>query len=904
MYIRRIMAGALCACLLGGTMVSCSDDLTPDNPKGDGTVSFSVNLEAKPGTRAASNYELNVTTVTYGVYDESGNLLIKDKATVADNSAAIELKLVPGKTYDIAFFAQNTQSNAPYYINWTTHTLSVDYSNMNGGNGNMDYCANNDIFHTVVKGYEGGSSTQETVTLTRPTAQINIGSNDLKADAVQHVYSTIYTSISTKAYSKLNLITGEVEEEVEINLPYKRVYLSGNNNMGTFPITGYEYASTLYVLVPKTQTLVDVTFNVANSRNATTPMQSVEIPNAPVQRNYRTNIYGSLLTDPTNWKISLDKQYVGGENIWLGDVTLPTEVDGVYTITTPAELAGIAKLVNDGDNMAGKTVKLAADLDLNNRPWTPIGNSSIIFAGTFDGDGHTISNLKLVSGKDNTGLGLFGYFGSNARPLPEIREFTIDGATVNSLGVAANGTNNGTAVVVGDIFPNGIVKNVTVRNADIKSYRWSGGIAGRAYGNIEGCNVENIKIESSFQNLGTEWDNADKAGAICGMSCEGGYYLRNNRASNVEITGYRHVGGMFGLINFGYESSRKVVDNNYVQGGVVTQILTHNYNGIAAGSLIGEVTGEKNASCMTYSNNNASGVRVVYPKTVTDVETLVTELQKGGSINIGGDITIPSGSITLTENTVIDLGNYTVTIPGGALRVGNGVKLTIDGQDGVVTSDGFTICGDPNSTIVVNDGTIRSTSAQHSNAVNTNGHFIMNGGTVENTANNSDALTLNWANESESKYAEINGGTVITHNNYALNIFGGSQSVRHKAVINGGTFMGTSCVRFEGNVDGTVNGGYFIKTSTSTGHPLCTGATTYYSKYCKVTVNGGYYYDGSNASNSICRAGESQLIVNGAYMNRTTGGFTIGNGHSLLTLDPAASITLDGVTYSFPYQVK
>lgn len=48
------MAGALCACLLGGTMVSCSDDLTPDNPKGDGTVSFSVNLEAKPGTRAAS----------------------------------------------------------------------------------------------------------------------------------------------------------------------------------------------------------------------------------------------------------------------------------------------------------------------------------------------------------------------------------------------------------------------------------------------------------------------------------------------------------------------------------------------------------------------------------------------------------------------------------------------------------------------------------------------------------------------------------------------------------------------------------------------------------------------------------------------------------------------------------
>lgn len=909
------MAGALCACLLGGTMVSCSDDLTPDNPKGDGTVSFSVNLEAKPGTRAASDYVLNVTKVDYGVYDESGNLLIKDKATVTDNSAAIELKLVPGKTYDIVFFAKNSNGKNIGLLSpdWGTHTLTVDYSNMNGGSGMSDYCANNDFFHAVVNGYEGGSSTQETVTLTRPTAQINIGSNDLKADAVQHVYSTIYTSISTKAYSKLNLITGDVEEEVEINLPYKRVYKSGANNMGTFPITGYEYASTLYVLVPKTQTLVDVTFNVANSKSATTPMQSVEIPNAPVQRNYRTNIYGSLLTDPTNWKISLDKQYVGGENIWLGDVTLPTEVDGVYTITTPAELAGIAKLVNDGDNMAGKTVKLAADLDLNNRPWTPIGHyegtnetTNKPFSGTFDGDGHTISNLMLVSGKANTGLGLFGLFGSGSTPMPEIRNLTIDGASVNSLGVNHGDANNkGTAVVAGDIYPAGLVKNVTVRNADIKAYRWAGGITGRAYGNISDCKVENIKIALSFEEEtpGT-WNNADKAGAICGMACEGGYYFLNNRASNVDITGYRHVGGMFGLINYGYENSRKIVDNNYVQGGVVTQILTHNYKSIAAGSLVGEVAGEKNASCMTYSNNNASGVRVVYPKTVTDVETLVTELQKGGSIKIGGDITIPSGSITLTENTEIDLGNNTVTIPGGALRVGDGVKLTINGQNGVVTSDGFTICGDPNSTIVVNDGTIRSTSAQHSNAVNTNGHFIMNGGTVENTANNADALTLNWANESESKYAEINGGTVITHNNYALNIFGGSQSVRHKAVINGGTFMGTSCVRFEGNVDGTVNGGYFIKTSTSTGHPLCTGATTYYSKYCKVTVNGGYYYDGSNASNSICRAGESQLIVSGAYMNRTTGGFTIGNGHSLLTLDPAASITLDGVTYSFPYQVK
>ena len=900
-------------------MVSCSDDLTPDNPKGDGTVSFSVNLEAKPGTRAASDYELKVTTVTYGVYDESGNLLIKDKATVTDNSAAIELKLVPGKTYDIAFFAQNAkQSNNPYYLNWDTHTLTIDYERMNGAVGMPDYCANNDIFHAVVKGYEGGSSTQETVTLSRPTAQINFGSNDLKADAVQHVYSSIYTSLSTKAYSKLNLITGDVEgEKVEINLPYKRVFKSGANNMGTFPITGYEYASTLYVLVPKTQTLVDVTFNVSDRRNPSTPTQSLEIPNAPVQRNYRTNIYGSLITDPTNWKISLDKEYVGGENIWLGDVTLPTEVDGVYTITSPAELAGIAKLVNDGDNMEGKTVKLAADLDLNNRPWTPIGHyegpnvtTNKPFAGTFDGDGHTISNLKLVSGKVNTGLGLFGLFGSNSTPMPEIRNLTIDGAVVNSLGVNHGDDNNkGTAVVAGDIYPNGLVKNVTVRNVDIKAYRWSGGITGRSYGNISDCKVENIKIALAFEEEAPGiWNNADKAGAICGLACEGGYYFRNNKASNVDITGYRHVGGMFGLINYGHENSRKIVENNNVQAGVVTQILTHNYKEITAGSLIGEVAGDKSASYVTYSNNNASGVRVVYPKTVTDAQTLVTELQKGGCIKIGGDITIPSGGITLTENTEIDLGNSTVTIPGNALRVGDGVKLTINGQNGVVTSNGNTILGDANSTIIIESGTVRSASSgEFKSAINTNGNLIINGGTLEVNSSDkfSEVVVLNWAMMDDAKTAEINGGTFKSTNAYAFKANGSSKTtVTHNVIINGGVFIGTAGACFEGNVEGVINGGYFIKTMASTGHPLCTGAEPLGSNLCKVTVNGGYYYDGSNASNSICRAGDSQLIVNGAYMNRTTGAFTIGNAHSLLTLDPAASITLDGVTYSFPYQVK
>lgn len=74
--------------------------------------------------------------------------------------------------------------------------------------------------------------------------------------------------------------------------------------------------------------------------------------------------------------------------------------DKPYEINTAAQLAGLAQLVNGGTNFSGKTIKLAADIDLNNQAWTPIGNENgsdaeLAFSGTFDGNGHTISGLYI-----------------------------------------------------------------------------------------------------------------------------------------------------------------------------------------------------------------------------------------------------------------------------------------------------------------------------------------------------------------------------------------------------------------------------------------------------------------------------------------------------------------------------
>ena len=88
---------------------------------------------------------------------------------------------------------------------------------------------------------------------------------------------------------------------------------------------------------------------------------------------------------------------------------------GQYTISTPAELAAFRDTVNSGQNFAGQTVYLKADLDLQDdlstMAWKPIN----FFAGTFDGEGHTIDGLQIdVDGEDGSVQGLFSTLRGNA----------------------------------------------------------------------------------------------------------------------------------------------------------------------------------------------------------------------------------------------------------------------------------------------------------------------------------------------------------------------------------------------------------------------------------------------------------------------------------------------------------
>ena len=98
-------------------------------------------------------------------------------------------------------------------------------------------------------------------------------------------------------------------------------------------------------------------------------------------------------------------------DVWDGTVSASiagsgTETDP-YLISSGADLKFFANDVNSGNDYATKYIKLTENLDLDNLSFDPIGNTDAYFRGYFDGDNHTIKNLKIVS-TSNKGIALFG----------------------------------------------------------------------------------------------------------------------------------------------------------------------------------------------------------------------------------------------------------------------------------------------------------------------------------------------------------------------------------------------------------------------------------------------------------------------------------------------------------------
>ena len=130
-------------------------------------------------------------------------------------------------------------------------------------------------------------------------------------------------------------------------------------------------------------------------------------------------VHGSI-TAAEDKTLSFTLTYAGEG--WDGTAkTAPTQdKNGVYQIGTAAKLAWFADAVNKGDTTISG--KLTANINLNGKTWTAIGTDSNKFAGTLDGDSHTVSGLA------GTG-GLVYYLSANGTVKSLCVDCAIDGTS-------------------------------------------------------------------------------------------------------------------------------------------------------------------------------------------------------------------------------------------------------------------------------------------------------------------------------------------------------------------------------------------------------------------------------------------------------------------------------------------
>ena len=179
----------------------------------------------------------------------------------------------------------------------------------------------------------------------------------------------------------------------------------------------------------------------------------------------------------------------------LGALSAFAENDAadVLEIATADELVSFAKSVSDGSmgGYAGLTVVLTADIDCADVEWTPagtmdlvdMGNYASMFQGTFDGQGHKISNVTWASDDPVVGAGVIGM------NLGVVKNLVVENASVT----ATNPYGMAVGCVVG--YNMGMIDNVQlIGTNEVSATNAIGGIAGGSTGSVTNCSVEDVTV--------------------------------------------------------------------------------------------------------------------------------------------------------------------------------------------------------------------------------------------------------------------------------------------------------------------------------------------------------------------------------------------------------------------------
>ena len=338
---------------------------------------------------------------------------------------------------------------------------------------------------------------------------------------------------------------------------------------------------------------------------------------------------------------------------WYGDGSASE-----FTVSTAEQLAGLASLVNEGTSFEGKTIKLGADIILNEnsekykewettapeKEWTPIGTTYNGFSGTFDGCGHIISGLYINENENKTN----NYYGLFAKTV-------------------------------------GTITHVQVINSYIEANSYLGGIVGYIgnSGEITKCSFVGIikaKLEDANNQSAPE-SRPLYCGGICGSqnspngieSCffKGRIEAEINNCS--DFSG-KYIGGIVGY------SMAGTIKDCYNEGTIAVSGSENSVTSISIGGIAGfpySIYGCYNIGAVTVSvENNPQSANVLPPvstggivgtaniggvKYCYNTGEVLNQVQTGTNYKIGGIVGYTTSSATLEKNYVLSTDESTTT---------------------------------------------------------------------------------------------------------------------------------------------------------------------------------------------------------------------------------------------------
>ena len=269
-----------------------------------------------------------------------------------------------------------------------------------------------------------------------------------------------------------------------------------------------------------------------------------------------------------------------------------------YRIDTADDLKAFRDKVNGGNTSACALLTSNITLD-KNESWTPIGTRSNKYAGTFDGDNHTISGIN-VNNSDYAGLFGVGNVSDGASPV--IKNLTISKSSIISTGNDA-GTFAGWS---GGTF----INCHTTSDVNVQGTGEVGGIVG--YYQIKMSATSTMEQCSNLATVTEKNTNSKNgiAGGLVGNISNGLLTINNSfNAGSIssETTGkVQYIGGLVGRT-----STRPFTANNVYNVGSVTVSNAGTNVGGLIGNAQGEVTITNAYEHGTVANTNGTGGAIV-----------------------------------------------------------------------------------------------------------------------------------------------------------------------------------------------------------------------------------------------------------------------------------------------------